>query len=121
KGFYDSMHYVTSGGGQIDFTLYKTKNPDQLRAIVSKVRYRDTTLQFMLDKNPNDAAAFLAFKKAVNNEAQLNGGFKPSTLPTGSWSYIYFTASTGEVTEVTNEELKNSLIEFGQIVQDKLK
>ena len=83
--------------------------------------YRDTTIQVTLNNNIHDAPAFLAFKKAVNNDAQLNGSFKTSTVPTGSWTYIYFASNAGEVTEVTSDELRNSFLGFGQIVKDKIK
>jgi hypothetical protein len=111
KGYYDSMHFVRQGGGQIDFKVYATDNSDKLRVIVSKYNFRDTTIQIVLENNPDDADAFSSFHSALNNQTLLNGDFKQSTLKTGTWSYVYFVLS-GTETEVTNTALRNSLLKF---------
>lgn len=125
KGFYDSMHFVTQGGGQIEFNLYPAENMypadsvNKLRAIVTKYKFRDTTIQIMIDYDDNNASAFSAFQKAMNNQAQLNGDFRQSTLPTGTWSYIYCVAGNKE-TEVTSAGLRDLLLQFRLIVSNKI-
>jgi len=120
KGFYDSMHFVRDGGGQIDFIVQTTDNSDKVKVIVSKYNFRDTTLQFLIDKNADNAIAFSSFHNALNSQTQINGDFKQSTLETGTWSYIYF-ISNGKETEVTNSELRNSLLKFEQITTSMIK
>lgn len=113
------MYFTRQGGGQIDFNLHLTDNSDKLKAIVTKYSFRDTTIQIIIDYNNDNAAAFSSFQKAMNNQTQINGDFQQSTLATGTWSYIYFFANTKE-TEVTNTELRDSLLKFEQIVRDKI-
>ena len=119
KGFYDSMHYVTAGGGQIDFKLYPTSNPDELKAVVNSFSFRDTVVQFYIDLNSGNASSFASLQKAMNNQLQINGDFKQSTLPTGTWTSVYLISSNKEV-EVTNTQLRDSLLVFGQIVRNKM-
>lgn len=119
KGFFDSMHFIRQGGGQIDFYLYSTDNSDKLKAVVSKYSFRDTTIQITIDNNDDNASAFSSLNKAMNNQVQINGDFQQPALPTGTWSYIYFVANNKE-TEVTNTELRNSLLKFEQLVKDKI-
>jgi Fe-S cluster biosynthesis and repair protein YggX len=119
KGFYDSMHFVRQGGGQIDFSIYPTENFDQVNAVVTKYSYRDTTIQITILLNDNIASTFSSLNQAMNNQIQINGDFQQSTLHTGTWSYIYMVDDTKE-TEVTNTDLRNSLHKFEQLVREKI-
>lgn len=120
KGFYDSMHFVRQGGGQIDFIVQTTDNSDKVKVIVSKYNFRDTTIQIIIDNNADNATAFSSFHNAINKQAQINGDFKQSTLEIGTWSYIYF-VSSGKETEVTNTDLRNSLLKFEQLTTSMIK
>lgn len=119
KGLYDSMHFVRQGSGQIDFKLLTTDDSTKLKVVVSKVDFSDTTLEFLIVSNTDNSSAFSAFRKAINNQVQLTGDFQQSTLPTGTWSSIYFVANAKE-TETTNAELRDSLLKFEQIVRDNI-
>ena len=120
KGFYNYMHFERTGGGQKDFNLYATNDSNKLMAIISKYNFRDTTIQIIIDKSAENATFFSDFNKALNNIMPLNGDFTQSTLPTGTWSYIYFVSNNNQ-TEVSNIDLRNSLLHFEQIVEGKVK
>jgi len=113
------MHFERQGGGEMVFDVYKTGNNDQLKVVVSKFGFRDTTIQITLDNNTESSFAFSAFDKATNNQTQINGNFKQSTLPTGTWSFIYFNTLEMQ-TEVTNTDLRNTLLYFEQLVRGKV-
>jgi hypothetical protein len=119
KGFYDSMHFVREGGGQIEFTLSVTDNSNELKAVVTRYVYRDTTIQVLIDVNNDNSSAFSLLNKAMNNQIQLNGDYKESTLPSGTWAFIYL-VNENKQTEVTNTALRTSLLEFERIVVDKI-
>lgn len=118
KGYFDSMHFVREGGGQIEFNLYTTDN-SELKAVVTKYASRDTTIQIIIDTNNDNALAFSSLNQAMNNQIQINGNFQQSTLPTGTWALIYLVTDNKE-TEVTNTELRNSLLQFEQLIRDKI-
>jgi peroxiredoxin len=119
KGFYDSMHFVREGGGQIEFIIYSTDSSDKLKAVVTKYDFRDTTIQIIIDINNEIALSFSSLNEAMNNQIQINGDFQQSTLHTGTWAYIYLVSDNKE-TEVTNTELRNSLLKFEQLVKNKI-
>jgi len=119
KGYYDSMHFVREGGGQIDFTIYLTDNSDTLRAVVSEYEFQDTTLTIIIANIATYSSLFSTFHDAMNNKTKINGNFKQPILPTGTWAYIYF-VSNNKKTEVTNTNLRNTLLGFEQIVRDKM-
>jgi hypothetical protein len=118
KGYFDHMHFVRMGGGQIEFNLYKTDN-SALKAVVTKFSFRDTTIQVIINPNKDNELAFSSFNKALNNQIQINGSFHQTTLPTGTWAFIYMVSGKKE-TEVTNTRLRNSLLKFEQLVSDKI-
>jgi hypothetical protein len=120
KGTYSSMRYVTQGAGQIDFILTPATSSGKLKAIVSKYNFRDTILTVNVDSDSYNSTAFLDLRKAMNSQIQLNGSFKQSTLLTGTWTSIYLVAN-GRETEVTNTQLRNSLLLFGQAVRNQIK
>jgi len=120
QGYYDSMHFVRQGGGQIDFRIYPTDNFNQVDALVTKYSYRDTTVQITILLNDDLESTFSALKQAMNNQIQINGDFEQSTLHTGTWFYIYMVDDSKEY-EITNSDLRNSLYQFEHLVREKIK
>ena len=118
-GTYSSMHFVHQGGGAMDLRLSPTNNPNQLQAIVSNYNYRDTTIRIVIDNNVDSVPYFIAFKKALSSEIDIAGNFQQSTLPTGTWAYVYVSGN-GKDTEVTNRELRSTLLQFEQLVVNKI-
>lgn len=116
---YDYMHFTRQGGGQIDFNVYSADNVDQVKVIISKINFRDTTIQIIMDSKSENTSAISSFYDVLNNKVQINGDFQQSTLLTGTWAYIYFVANTRE-TEVTNTGLRDTLLKFEQLVRDKI-
>lgn len=119
KGFYDSMHFNREGGGQIEFTLSPTGNSDKFNAVVTRFGARDSTFQITIDINNDNRSDLLLLDQAMNNQIQLNGEFKQSSLLAGTWAYIYLVYNKKE-TEVTNTELRNSLLQLEQLIRDKI-
>ena len=118
-GTYSSMHFVRQGGGSIDFRLSPTSNPNQLQAIVSQYNYRDTTINVLIDSNADTSPCFIALAKVLSSEIDIAGDFQQSTLPTGTWAYVYVSRD-GKDTEVTNRELRNTLLQFEQLLVNKI-
>lgn len=116
---YKAMHFVRDGGGQIDFELFETENENQLKAVVSKYDFRDTTIELMISKNSDNTTAFSSFHSALNKETPLNGNFKQSTMATGTWVSIYFSSNEQEL-EVTNETVRNSLLKFEELILSQI-
>ena len=119
QGFYDSMHFVRAGAGQIDFDIFSTDNPDKLNAVVTRYEFRDTTIQIMIDINSDNTLAFSSLNQAMNNKVQINGDFKQSTLDTGTWVRIFLVKDMKEA-EVTNTELRNILLKFENQVEYRM-
>jgi len=119
KGYYDSMHFVRQGGGQIDFSIYPNEKFDQVNAVVTKSIYRDTTILIIIPFSDDFASTFSSLEQAMNNQIQINGAFQQSTLSTGTWSYVYMVDNANEV-EVTNIDLRDSLSKFEQLVKEKI-
>jgi hypothetical protein len=119
RGYYESMHFIRNGGGDMEFTLYPTDNTDRVTAIVSRYQFRDTTVQMRIDNSADNAVAFSLLHKAMNNQMVINGDFQQPTAPTGTWAFVYMVANQKE-TEVTNTDLRNSLLRFEQLVRAKM-
>jgi hypothetical protein len=117
KGYYEYMQYVHEGSGQIEFKVYPTDNIDLLKVVVNKYNFRDTTIETTIE-NVN-TTAFSNYHKAIGDQAQINGSFKQSSLETGVWISIYVGTNNNK-TEVTNIDLRNSLLCFEQLVKNKL-
>ena len=119
-GTYSSMHFVRRGGGAMDFKVSPTTNSNQLLAIVSRYNYRDTTINVLIDSNADTSPCFIALTKAMNNGTDISGNFQQQTLPTGTWAFVYL-SSNGKDIEVTNTELRTTLLQFEQLVRNKIK
>ena len=119
KGFYDSMHFVREGGGQIEFTIYSTDNSNKFNVVVTRFGARDSTIQIIIDINDDNRSALSLLDKAMNHQIQINGDFKQSTLFAGTWAFIYMVTDKKEI-EVTNTELRNSILQLEQLIRDKI-
>lgn len=117
---YDYMYFKRDGGGQINFKLYPTDNPNQLKAIVLRVNFRDTTIRTAtIDRNSENDYAFAAFNKAITGQYEIDGEFDNEQLLTGSWAHIYFVTNDKEI-EVKNKELSDKLLYFENVVRTKI-
>jgi hypothetical protein len=119
KGFYDSMHFNREGGGQIEFTISPTDNSDKFNAVVTRFGARDSTIQITIDINNDNRSDLSLLDQAMNNQIQINGDFKQSSLLAGTWAYIYLVYDKKEI-EVTNTELRNSILQLEQLIRDKI-
>lgn len=119
KGFYNSMHFVREGGGQIEFTISSTDNSDNFNVVITRFGIRDSTIQIIIDINDDNRSALSLLDKAMNNQIQTNGDFKQSTLLAGTWAFIYLVTDKKEI-EVTNTELRNSILQLEQLIRDKI-
>lgn len=117
-GFYDSMHFVREGGGQIEFTLSPSDSSDIFNVVVTKLGARDSTIQILVEINDENRSALALLDKAMNQQVKINGDFKQSNLLAGTWAFIYMLSDKKKI-EVTNTELRNSILQLEQLVRDK--
>jgi len=119
KGFYDSLHFNREGGGQIEFTITPTGNTDKFNVVITRFGALDSTILITMDLNNNNRSDFAVLDGAMNNKIQINGVFKQSNLLAGTWAYIYLVYNKKE-TEVTNTELRNSILRFEELIRERI-
>ncbi|MFB6340294.1 hypothetical protein ACE1ET_01155 [Saccharicrinis sp. FJH62] len=112
------MRFERQGGGQIDFKLYLTNNTDNIKGIITKYNFRDTSIETIIVRNISNDSTFNNLKNALNNQFELKGDYEQPSL-TGTWAYVYIILE-GIETEVTNTSLRNSLIQFEKIINEKI-
>jgi hypothetical protein len=119
NGPYDLMQFERGGGGNLEFIVSPSISIDALEIVVTRLEFRDTTIQMVVFKNATNATTFEALENGLSGLCQITGDFTPSRLPTGTWVRVYMVEDSRKE-EVTNIELRNSLLNFEQIVRDKL-
>lgn len=113
--YYDHMHVQIKHGADCAFDLYETENINKLEAVFS-----DDTTPLILDLNIVTATDFFGtkkqilsahsdFRKAINNQVQLNGVYTESDTAMRKRPDFYFVTKKGEQIRVTNDSLINSL------------
>jgi hypothetical protein len=113
------MLFVRQGGGDKAFSVYPTNSADTFHVTVTHFEFRDTTVQLSLARDNGNAAAFDALTQTLHGKSQLFGDFEQSTLPTGTWSYLYVVKGAQRY-EITNTDLRNVLSGFENIVKAKM-
>jgi hypothetical protein len=113
------MLFERIGGGSLKFNVSPLTSLDALEIGVSYLEFRDTTIQMVVFRNAMNATTFEALMKVLSGQHQITGDFKQSPLDTGTWVRVYMVKGS-QNEEVTNTELRNSLLNFEQIVRDKL-
>ena len=118
-GDYDQMLFNRQGGGNLNFSVYPTTSADTFRILVRQRDYRDTTIQFNISRTNTCTSTFDTLILTLNRQIQTTGDFRQSTIPTGTWAYIYVCRDTNK-TEVTNTNLRSTLLSFESLVKAKL-
>ena len=113
---YDHFLFDREGGGAKTFTVNQTGRADSVVIHVSFYNYRDTVVEFSSCSADSDADSFKALDDALHGRVAIPGDFKQSTLPTGTWAYLYVVRDT-QRTEITNTDLRNRLLPFETIVE----
>lgn len=120
QAYYEKLVVERTGGGDILFDLFETKNPKVLKAVVKRYDFRpkDTVINIIRDNE--NKLYFDAFHKAMANKITLKGEKKESDLPTGTWAKYFFVIK-GKNNEVSNQELKSRLYYLESLVHEKLR
>jgi hypothetical protein len=114
---YDHLLFIREGGGAKTFTVTQTSNVDSANIYVSYYNNNDTIVQFSSCSADTNADSFQALDDALRGRIPIPGDFKQSTLPTGTWAFLYVVKDT-QRNEITNTELRNRLLLFERIVEN---
>jgi hypothetical protein len=116
---YESLLFVREGAGSKVFNVYPASIPQTFLVNVTRYEFRDTSVQMLLVKDNTYAPCFDALMQTLQGQTQIVGDFKQSTLPTGTWSYLYVVKGSEQI-EITNTDLRNVLSNFENIVRAKM-
>ncbi|MFB6317618.1 hypothetical protein [Saccharicrinis sp. FJH54] len=117
-GYYRCMHFERDGAGSLHFDLYETVNNGKLKAHITYFNFSNISKDVILEQNTETVDLFNYFYSALHNENELAGDYTPSGLPTGTWARIFFDLDS-DMVEVTNSELRDSLLQFEALVKEK--
>ena len=118
-GPYDYMFLDRNGGGDLGFKVIPISTPDSVQVVVTHREFRDTTVEMVLVRSDTTAKPFDSLFSALRGEARITGDFRQSTLPTGTWVRVYVVQAESKW-QVTNVDLRNTLLEFEEIVRNNL-
>lgn len=118
-GRFDYLFFVRQGGGDKIFTVSQEPSIDGVLVLVTRYQFRDTTVRFIADRNQIDATVLKALDDALYSRISIQGDFHQPTQPTGTWAHLYMVRA-GERFEITNPDLRNGLLPFEALVENKL-
>ncbi len=118
-GPYDYTFIDRNGAGDLGFNLFPTSSADSIQVVVIHQQFRDTTSEMVLLRTDSTAKSFNALLSALRGDITITGDFRQSTLPTGTWVRVYMIKGQAKF-EVTNADLRNTLLVFEQIVRSNL-
>lgn len=113
---FDHLLFVREGAGERTFTVTQASAVDTVEISVSKYNFRDTLVQFPSCSDQSNADVFHALDDALHGRVPIAGDFQQSTLPTGTWAFLYVVHDSQRV-EITNTDLRNRLLPFETIVR----
>ena len=116
-GYFDYFLFVRQGGGDKSFTVQSMPTGGLVEICASRYQFRDTLVQFQCGPDPSSRDAFSALNDALHGRVIITGDFHQSSLPTGTWAFLYLIRD-GERYEITNTELRNKLLGFETLVQE---
>jgi hypothetical protein len=114
--YYDSLLFVRGGGGDKSFTVVPLQSPKLVEISVTRYQFRDTLVSFQCNSDESSAGAFSSLDDAMHDRVTITGDFHQSTLPTGTWAFLYMVRNSDK-SEITNTDLRNQLLGFEALVQ----
>jgi hypothetical protein len=114
--WYDYMLFDRTGGGNLEFRLSPTEGRDTFVVTIDKISYRDTILQSALIPSVEYKGMFDTLARVLSGQLTIEGAFRQSTLPTGTWANIYVVNKYNKK-EVTDTALRSTLLRFEPIVR----
>ena len=119
SGPFDYLFFVRQGGGDKVFTVNQQPFVGGVSIIVTRIHFRDTVVQFVSAPDQANAVTFSSFDDALHAKIPIEGNFSQPTSDAGSWAYLYMVRA-GQRFEITNSELRNRLLGFEALVENKL-
>ena len=113
---YDNLLIIRNGGGDKSFTVQTLFSFKLVDICVTRYQFRDTLVSFQCNSDESSASAFSSLDDAVHGRVIITGDFHQSTLPTGTWAFLYMIRD-GNRFEITNTDLRNQLLGFETLVR----
>jgi hypothetical protein len=113
---FDHLLISREGGGDKSFTVLPLQSPKVVLISVTRYQFRDTLASFQCTSDGNSEGAFTSLDDAIHGRVTISGDFHQSTLPTGTWVFLYMVRD-GDRSEITNADLRNQLLGFEVVVQ----
>jgi hypothetical protein len=112
---YASILFVRQGGGEKSFYAGTDPVSHKIDMLVTSYDFRDTNYTLSVFVNEGGRLSEL-ISATLQGERTLTGDFRQSTLPTGTWAYLYCVDSSGDSTQITNTALRDSLMALESLV-----
>jgi hypothetical protein len=109
------MLFERQGGGNLVFNISRTSSTDTFLVNVTRMEFRDTSIQITLTRNSGTTGLLDTLVESLNGHFQLDGSFTQSTLPTGTWAYVYLVNDKSKK-EITNLDLRTTLLKLEPLV-----
>jgi hypothetical protein len=113
---FDYLLLIREGGGDKSFTVQPLLSFKLVDICVTRYQFRNTLVSFQCNADESSASAFSSLDDAVHGRVIITGDFHQSTLPTGTWAFLYMVRDSLRF-EITNTELRNQLLGFETLVQ----
>ena len=85
---YDYLLIIRNGGDK-SFTVQPLFSFRLVDICVMRYQFRDTLVFFQCNSDESSASAFSSLDDAVHGRVTIMGDFHQSTLPTGTWAFLY--------------------------------
>jgi hypothetical protein len=116
---YDKLLFVRRGANAKIFSVNPTATIDTFIINVSSLNFQDTVITIIVPIDSANAVAFNALDQALNGKYKIYGNFRQQAVPAGTWALLYMVKNSTQ-TEITNNDLRNSLMYFEIKVDSRL-
>jgi hypothetical protein len=118
---YSRLEFKRDGGGNKEFYISRSDFKKSFVVNVTRYNFKDTTFTFNISGIELSGDLVNVLISLFNGRLNINGDFKQSKLPTGTWAHFYLVDKNSLRHEILNKKLRDTLFRLESIVENKIK
>jgi hypothetical protein len=119
--FYSHLEFKRQGGGNKEFYISRSEFNKSLIINITRYNFKDTTFSININGKELGDGFTNTLKSLFEGRININGEFKQSKLPTGTWAHFYLIDKNSVKHEILNKKLRDTLFKLESVLENKIK
>jgi hypothetical protein len=115
------LEFRRDGGGNKEFYISKSDFKKSIVVNITRYNFKDTVIAIDINKKELESDFVNTLTSLFNGRVNIQGDYKQSKLPTGTWAHFFMVDKNSKKYEILNRKLRDELFKLERVIDSKIK